>query len=533
MANTIDVDRVKDAARRFSSGFTAGQKAVTGIAVLAVILGSVMFVKMAGRPSYQPLFTGLQAADAGAITSQLKSSKVPYQLADGGATVLVPANQVYQERVSLAQAGLPSSGTVGLSLLDKEGLTTSQLTQQADYQRAIQGELENTIQSIQGVTGAQVNLVMPPNDVFAVSNNQSASASVLVDMAPGAVLKDNQVQAIVHLVASAVANLDPKSVTVVDGTGDMMAGPGVTAGGGQDSQTTAYDSALAASIDTMLAKVVGAGKADVRVNADLNFNEVSTTSKALQVGPNGAPVSTPTSTSTDNENFNGSSAAATGVVGSLPAASASSPNSTYTKQTADSSFATGEVDQTVTQAPGTVQRLSVAVMVDSGVKGVNNASLRQLVSAAAGLQPARGDTLSLVRMPFSNAAANQAKAAATAAASAKHSAEMMNLIKSVAPVLIVLVALALVAKMMRRPRSYPVSVRPALAIEAGASPGGGTLSAAGMAGLGQVGGASTGELTEPLGGAAPVRVEDFIEQQPDQVARLLRGWMSDKVGSDA
>ncbi|HEX5265398.1 MAG TPA: flagellar basal-body MS-ring/collar protein FliF, partial [Acidimicrobiales bacterium] len=459
-------------------------------------------------------------------------SKVSYQLADGGATVLVPANQVYQERVSLAQAGLPSSGTVGLSLLDKEGLTTSQLTQQADYQRAIQGELENTIQSIQGVTGAQVNLVMPPNDVFAVSNNQSASASVLVDMAPGAVLKDNQVQAIVHLVASAVANLDPKDVTVVDGTGDMLAGPGVTAGGGQDSQTTAYDSALAASINTMLAKVVGAGKADVRVNADLNFNEVSTTSKALQVGPNGAPVSTPTSTSTDNENFNGSSAAATGVVGSLPAASASSPNSTYTKQTSDSSFATGEVDQTVTQAPGTVQRLSVAVMVDSGVKGVNDASLRQLVSAAAGLQPARGDTLSLVRMPFSNAAANQAKAAAAAAASAKRSAEMMNLIKSVAPVLIVLVALALVAKMMRRPRSYPVSVRPALAIEAGASPGGGTLSGAGTPGLGQVGPASAGELTEPLGGAAPVRVEDFIEQQPDQVARLLRGWMSDKVGSD-
>ena len=120
MANTIDVDRVKEAARRFSSGFTAGQKAVTGIAVLAVILGSVMFVKMAGKPSYQPLFTGLQAADAGAITNQLKSAKVPYQLADGGATVLVPANQVYQERVSLAQQGLPSSGTVGLSLLDKE-----------------------------------------------------------------------------------------------------------------------------------------------------------------------------------------------------------------------------------------------------------------------------------------------------------------------------------------------------------------------------------------------------------------------------
>ena len=179
MANAIDVDKMKEAAKRFSSGFTTGQKAVTGVAVLAVLVGALLFVKVAGKPTYQPLFTGLQAADAGAITSQLKSSKVPYQLADGGSTILVPSNQVYQERVTLAQAGLPSAGTVGLSILDKEGLTTSSLTQQADYQRAIQGQLESTIESIQGVTGAQVNLVMPPTDVFAVSNNQTASASVL------------------------------------------------------------------------------------------------------------------------------------------------------------------------------------------------------------------------------------------------------------------------------------------------------------------------------------------------------------------
>ena len=533
MANVVDVDRVKEAAKRFSSGFTAGQKAVTGIAVVAVLLGAVMFVKVAGKPSYQPLFTGLQAADAGAITTQLKSSKVPYQLANGGSTVLVPANQVYQERVSLAQAGLPSSGTVGLSLLDKEGLTTSQLTQQADYQRAIQGELESTIQSIQGVTGAQVNLVMPPNDVFAVSNSQSASASVLVDLAPGAVLKDGQVQAIVHLVASAVANLDPKDVTVVDSSGNMLAGPGVDAGTGQGGQAAAYDSSLAASIDAMLSRVVGPGKSDVRVNADLDLSQVSTTSKALQVGANGAPVSTPTSTSTDTENFNGSSAAANGVLGSLPTAAAASPNSTYTKQTADSTFATGEVDQTVTQTPGTVKRLSVAVLVDSSAKGIDDASLRQLVSAAAGLQPARGDTISLVRMPFSNAAANQAKAAAAAAASAQRKAQMTNILKSVAPALIVLVALALLARTLRRPRSYPVAVRPTtLALEpGGVSSGMAVQGGAGIPGLTGSGGAP--ELSQAVGGATPVRVEDFIEQQPDQVARLLRGWMDDKVGSDA
>jgi len=189
------------------------------------------------------------------------------------------------------------------------------------------------------------------------------------------------------------------------------------------------------------------------------------------------------------------------------------------------------VDQTVTQTPGTVKRLSVAVLVDSSVKGIDDASLRQLVSAAAGLQPSRGDTISLVRMPFSNAAATQAKAAAAAAASAQRKAEMTNILKSVAPALVVLVALALLARTLRRPRSYPVAVRPALALEPGGGPSGSALpGGAAMPGLAGHGGAP--ELSQAVGGATPIRVEDFIEQQPDQVARLLRGWMSDKVGSE-
>ncbi|HET9732162.1 MAG TPA: flagellar basal-body MS-ring/collar protein FliF [Acidimicrobiales bacterium] len=534
MAPNIDVDKFKDAARRFSGGFTSGQKAMTGIAVLAVVIGAVMFAKVAGRPSYQPLFTGLQAADAGAITTQLKSAKVPYQLADGGSTVLVPASQVYQERVSLAQAGLPNAGTVGLSIMDKEGLTTSSLTQQADYQRAIQGQLDSTIASIQGVTSAQVNLVMPPSDVFAVSNNQTASASVLVNLTPGAVLRQNQVQAIVHLVASAVANLSPNDVTVVDSSGTMLAGPGVTAGGGEDSQTAAYDSTLAASIDSMLAKVVGPGKADAQVNAQLDLSQVQTTTKALQVGPNGAPVSTPTSTSTDNENFNGSTSSASGVLGALPsaAAGASGPNSTYTKQTSDSTFATGEVDQTVTQAPGSVKRLSVAVLVDSSAKGVSDASLTQLVSAAAGIQPSRGDTLSVVRMPFSNAASSDAKAAAAAAAAAQRGAQMTNLIKSVVPAIVVLVALALLIRVLRRPRSYALPSAPGtLALEAGSDTSVGDLVAGATSGI--TAAPMAAELSPMAVGSHPAGVEEFIEQQPDQVARLLRSWMSDRVGSDA
>lgn len=540
MAGASEFDKMKDAARRVTAGLSTKQKATAALAVVALVVGSVAFMKVVGRPSYQPLFTNLQASDAGAITSKLSSSKVPYQLADGGSTVLVPSNQVYQQRVDMAQAGLPSSGTVGLSLLDKEGLTTSQLTQQADYQRAIQGQLESTIEAIQGVTGAQVNLVMPPTDVFAVSNSQTASASVLVGLQPGAKLTPGQVQAIVHLVSSAVANLDPNSVTVVDSDGTMLAGPGVdTNAAGQDGQTAGFDAALAASINDMLTQVVGPGKANVKVNADLNFDQVDTTTKSVQLDPNGKPVSAPTSSSTSQQTYTGTGAnpAGGGVLGTPTAGTtASGSNGNYSQQSSNSTYATGEVDQTVKQAPGTIRRLSVAVLLDSSVKGVDVNSVRQLVTAAAGIQSTRGDSLSVVELPFSNAAATQAKAAASAAASAKRQAQLTGILRALAPLLVLVVAAAVIMRVMRRPRALPLS-GPVAAL--GAGPAGALateplgLSAVGL-GTAPVGGLAPYDPAANAGMLdAPARVEDFIEQQPDEVARLLRSWMSDRVGSDA
>jgi len=215
MANTIDVDRVKEAARRFSTGFTAGQKAVTGIAVLAVILGSVMFVKMAGKPSYQPLFTGLQASDAGSITTQLKSAKVPYQLASGGSTILVPQASVDAERLKMAGQGLPQGGVVGFSLFDKSNLFQGDsFTEQINYTRALEGELTNTISQVSGVAYTRVNIVLPQQELFS-SQQASPTASVLLKLVPGAALSAGQVGGIQHLVASAVQGLKPDEGLVI------------------------------------------------------------------------------------------------------------------------------------------------------------------------------------------------------------------------------------------------------------------------------------------------------------------------------
>src|SRR5947199_2504722 len=132
----INVDQLRRRATQTLSGFSTGQKVITGLAVAGLIVGALTFSSWAGKPSYAPLFTNLQPSDAAAITQKLTSSKVPFKLADGGATVLVPQSVLYQQRMDLSAAGLPAGGNDGYKLLDKQGITTSEFRQHVDYQRA-------------------------------------------------------------------------------------------------------------------------------------------------------------------------------------------------------------------------------------------------------------------------------------------------------------------------------------------------------------------------------------------------------------
>src|SRR6185437_4641765 len=266
--------RMKEGARRFAAGFTPGQKAVTIAAVLGAVIVGIVFMVLSGKPTYSPLFTNLSASDAGAVTQKLTSDHVPYQLENGGSTILVPQNDVDQERLAVAQAGLPTQNTVGLTLMDKEGLTTSQLTQQADYLQAIQGELEQTIDAIGGVKSAQVNVAVPADQTFALNNTNPTGASVLVSLSPGHTLSHGEVQAIVHLVSSSVPGLTAADVTVADSNGTLLAGPGVSQNNAGQAQ--AYDASQQAKVAAYLATIFGTGNADVQVNATVDQNRVRT-----------------------------------------------------------------------------------------------------------------------------------------------------------------------------------------------------------------------------------------------------------------
>jgi len=525
---STELTRARDGFKRFASEFTYGQKAVTLAAAVALVAGAFVFMSFAEKPSYQPLFTNLQPADAANVTAKLTSDKVPYQLADNGSTILVPASDVDQERLSLAQAGLPATSTVGLSLLDKEGVTTSDMTQQADYLQALQGELEQTIDSIQGVTSSQVNIALPANQDFSLSNDTPTGASVLVTMRSGQTLTDGQVESIVHLVGSSVPNLSTNSVTVADSNGNLLAGPGVTGGeGGADSQTDSYDQSQQAKVEAYLAAALGQNNADVQVNAPLDYDQGSTTTQSILPGPTGAPQSFCTQTSQSNESYTGAGSPPGGTAGTVttaPITTTGTGNGNYTNTQNTQSCETNQETKTVQQAPGTVVSQSVAVLVNSKAlpKGLSLGTLQAGVAAAAGIDAARGDQLAFSSMPFDTAGAEQAAKAAAAGSTQAQKQAMTSLIRTGVVFLVIGVVLFLLWRSARKARrAQPTQV----------------LAPTDLAALTRSwSDEPTGQLPAIVADASSVGeadVNQFIDRQPDDVATMLRGWLADSrtVGS--
>src|SRR3954451_11479672 len=311
-------DRLPAPVRRVADtfkSFTPGQKAVTIAAVIGLIIGGYFFATWASTPTYSILFNNLSTKDASAIVDSLQKSGSTYQLANNGQTILVPQDQVNALRLQLSGEGLPGDSDTGYALLDQQGITTSDFMQHTNYQRALEGELANTIKSIDGVEAATVHLVMPQKDVFADEQDKT-TASVLVQSSPSKPLSGQQVQAIVHLVASSVEGLDPTQVTVAGADGKILStggGAAVATGtdSGADSQTVAYQNRLNTSLQNMLDSVVGPGHAVVTTTAQLDYDQTETKTKTYSADPSLPALSE----SISREAYNGNGTGTGGVLG--------------------------------------------------------------------------------------------------------------------------------------------------------------------------------------------------------------------------
>ena len=534
----FDIKRFLDRGRAVFADFTAGQKTITALVVVGLIVGAYLFSGWASKPSYTPLFSNLAASDASAITDKLNAAKEPYKLADGGTTILVPQKDVYQLRLDMAKANLPTGGASGYSLLDKGGITTSQFQQNVEYQQAIEGELKKTIVAIDGVSAAVVHVVLPSNDVFTDDSSKS-TASVLVTTDPNKPLNASQVQAIVHLVASSVEGLDPNNVTVADSQGNILsvAGEdGALAGAGsiQAQQTAAYDKRVSDAVQNLLQPLVGAGHVIVQTNATLNFDSQQTTSENyVQPSPGTTPI--PLSETKSSETYSGTSPNSTGILGpdniAVPTPSAGASPGTYSSNSSTTDNAIGRVVQQVKTAPGAVEHLSVAVLLDStAASKVNVDDVQKLVENAAGVRTDRGDTVQVSTMPFDDSAA---KAAQKEIADAKKSQDMNKLIGYGKDGLIGFLVLGAMAFFMRkakksREQSPLLATSERLELEE-ARKMRALLAAQQDEVVRELVPGPRGSDRLELG--APVidsNIGELVERQPEEVAQLLRGWLADR-----
>ena len=563
---------LRDRAGKVTGAFDRKQRTMMAV-VFAATIGVVLGVSFLGsRTDWAPLMTNLAADDASAVTKQLDSLGTEYRLADGGATIEVPSDVVYQTRIDIASVDMPSSGKVGYGILDNQDITSSEFSQRIGFQRAMEGELAKTIEAIDGVNAATVHLAIPKNDTFAL-DEQKATASVMVKTAPGKVLAARQVQAIVNLVSGGIEGLAPEDVTVADGEGNVLAAPGTapgSAGGDSKEMQTTYEHTLASQIEDMLATVVGPGKAKVTVSAVLDFDATSSTSETYSAPTTlvpGEALAVNESTKTETYSGSGSGAGAAGILGpdGLPITSSTAgtnaaAGSGYQLSERQKNNAVNKVTETTNKAPGTVKRQSIAVVVDEkAVDATQLPDLQTLVSAAAGIDAARGDTIAVSRFKLDTTTQDQvAKELAfrdkQAAAAAKAAGLPIAALAGGGAFLFVLMIFLLIAKRKRKKQRQLDDLAPlelgtgssALAeqvITVDARPrrtvdlndptavlaGVGAVGAgpAGTAGVAGTAGSPDAAFADPSTERREV-LGDLIDNQPDEVAQLLRSWLGDR-----
>jgi len=493
---------------------------VVGGGAVAAILFFYLFLHMVSAPSYSTLASGIDPSQTEKMTSTLSAHGISYQLQNNGTALAVQSNQTAEARVALAGAGLLGNNKPGFELFDKTSLGESNFQQQVTYQRALQGQLEQTIDSVQGVSGAQVTLVLPSsqNQVFGEGASASSAAVLLSGTSS---LDPSSVRGIAQLVASSVPGLQLSKVTITDGSGQLL-WPNSSNGGAGASGTSvqnaeqAYDSATAASLDSMLAQTLGPGKAQVLVYANMNVDQ--TTKESLEYGKKGVPLQQ--SKSLETLTGNGSGAAATGTA-NLPAATQNGGKSNYKRETNTSSLG---VDKTVTHstiAPGTVESQHVSVLLDHSVPASAVPAIKEAVTNAAGINTKRGDTISIGQIAFAKTSGSAAGATSSPLSMAKY------VLLAIAAAVFLFLTTKSLRKREREALEEPKWLRELdapmrlaeLEREAATRPI--EISAANGRG-------AAGNGAQPGSGDEIRRqVEALAESDPDRVAQQLRTWMQE------
>lgn len=518
--------------KTYTGGFSTAQKTIALLGVAGLVLGTVALSTWLGKPTMTPLFSGLQAADAAKVTDQLNAGGVSYEITDGGGTIMVPRDQVYAERIKAAAAGLPSDKTsTGYSLLDNMGVTSSEFQQNITYQRAMEGELGSTVSAMNGVKLATVKLAIPKDSVF-TATKADPTASVFIETKPGTTLSTDQVQAIVHLTSASIDGLKPGNVAVIDSAGNTLSAVGTGLTGSSAKQANDYEKSLTGNVQAMLDKILGPGNATVAIAADMDAQSGTKVDETFT-----APENTPAlAESSDTQSYTGTGGAGAGVLGpdNIAVPGGTTGEGTFTQDKKTKNNAVNKTTQTTTIPAGLLKRQTVSVAVNTAA-GANIAQIQNLVSAAAGINAARGDVVTVENVAFNQTGeqdAREALAAAQAEADAKTAAGIWwNIVAGLSVLLVILLAMLLYARKNRRQKRELVDLGeredPILPLDLGPA-----TTAIGVAQVPvpvpvQV---EVPSLSEGHTGAAQKRaqVEAMMVTDPDKAAAYLRGLMDER-----
>ncbi len=518
------------------------------VAVL-LALGFLFFIQ--GQSDYGMLFTNLAQEDAGDIVTKLKGKKIPYRLENSGSAILVPKSELYELRLLLASEGLPKGGGVGFEIFDRQELGATNFVQRLNYQRALQGELARTIAGMPEILEARVHVVTPKESLF-IEDQKEPTASVALKLRPGRTLSPSQVDAIINLVASAVAGLHPTQITVVDLKGRLLSKPqdrlslqGLTAGqlGLQRQVEESYES----KVQELFDKILGSHKSFVRVSTELDFQKIDLREESFT--PNRELVRSEQKThERSNRGLEGGNPEArfnlnqgsitppppgkgppplTAPAPPKPASAAGSERISELRN-----YEINRVVRQVVDSPGKIKRLSLAVVVDGNYQGKGNKfspkspeEMRQfanLTKKAVGFNAERGDQLEISCAPLAVEAAEGTSALSPSEGWSQGLAFSWKI------GLLVLLILGILMFLLKRRRA---PVQPPL-LQGPPSP---ALSTAGMqetflpeaaSPISLKAGHSLPALPEPVNGQE--KVSSLITSYPDRAVEVLRLWIHEK-----
>ncbi len=403
------MERLKDFFSNLSAWvgrMSAGQVMMLFGVIAGTVVGAILVAGWVNNVTYSRLYSDLDQAEAGEVVAYLNDNNIPYELKDGGSTVMVPSDQVYKTRISLASDGIPRNASIGYSIFDENNLGMTDFLQNLNFRRALEGELTRTIMQLSEVQAARVHIVMPQDRLFKADQKQ-ATASVVLKLR-GMGLNKQQINGISHLVASSVEGLKPENIAIVDYDGNLLSSgrqadelAGLTSS--QLDVRKQAETYLEHKAQSMLDNVLGPGRSVVRITAELDFQQIERTSETFD--PNQPSIRSEERTQT------------TSAVSDKQEEASESTEEGQT-ETVITNYELNKTVEHIVNDIGSIERLSVAVMVDGEYEPVEGASggeseviyqprpqedldrLAAIVKNAVGFDSQRNDQIEMVNMPF-------------------------------------------------------------------------------------------------------------------------------------